>query len=530
MANNSTSSTIQNTFYNYLDTIPNSILLLDFAYQIQFINQTAMLSLKSSELMTSSLKTIFDLVAPHYHSVLQSSLDDVAAMITRQKEVVCTLRIPREDIFVILTFHHFTFGEFSGIQIRLQSHNLNDKQKIPFKVISNDKSLEDIFRKLVHQEQELADSQQRYRIISENSHDLVTLYDTAFNFSFVSPSIINYGQVPAEFVGRNFFEVFEYEPSFCTFFEKEIFEPLLQHKTKLVGPLVIKRMTDKGERDLELVAKPIFDEKDNLTFILTTEQDVTERIKAASELKEAFKKEKHLNELKSQFVSMASHQFRTPLSVIRANMELFEMLKFELPQTTVKRAERIINRTQSEVSRLTSMINDVLILGRLDAAKTPFRPAFIDLVMLCQMILTDEFDAETDNRKGRLITQGKPQKVWCDKNLMFHAIVNLVSNAFKYSQKAPEPIIELTFQTNTVRIAVIDFGIGIEKNELSNLFQSFYRSQNVLNIEGTGLGLVIAKEFVELHDGFIEVESTINVGSKFVIELPINTSKSKSTD
>lgn len=519
---NLTNSTNQDYFYEYLDANPNNIILLDFAYNIEFANKSIIHFFSKNGIAKSSLKTIFDLIASHYHSVLQSSLDDVSAMIVKQREVVCTLKHHHfEEVYIVLTVHRFVCQQLSGIEVQIQQHDLKSVTETPFEVISNTKSLEDIFKKLVNQEEELAQSQERYRIISENSHDIVTLYDTNFNFRFVSPSIINYGQVPAEFVGRNFFEVFERRKTFCELFKTKIFQPLIQNKVKLVGPMVITRKTYEGEKDLEIVAKPIFDDNDQLTFILTTEQDVSERTKAELKLKEALKREKYLNELKTQFVSMASHQFRTPLSVIRANMELFEMIKPEISAKAIKQAERIINRTQSEIRRLTAMIDDVLILGRLDATKTPFRPAFINLVNLCKTILSEEFDAEKDNRKGQFILVGKPQKVWCDKNLMFHAITNLVSNAFKYSKGTPNPTLKLQFFETSVTIAIIDFGIGIEANELQNLFQSFYRSHNVLDIEGTGLGLVIAKEFVELNGGKISVESTINIGSKFVIELPL---------
>ena len=514
---------IQNNFFKYLDANPNNIILLDFAYQIKFANKATIDFLESNRIAESSLKTIFDLVATHYHSVLQSSLDDISAMIEKQKEVVCTLSVrSQKDIFATISFYRYNFKNISGIEVVIQPHYFAATSTPSFEVLSKNKSLDDIFRKLVNQEQELEQSQQRYRIISENSHDVVTLFDTVFNFRFVSPSIINYGQVPAEFVGRNFFEVFKHRSDFCDLFQTKIFEPLLQNKTKLIGPIIITRITDEGEKDLELVAKPIFDDNDNLTFILTTEQDVSERLKAELELKKALKREKYLNELKTQFVSMASHQFRTPLSVIRANIELFDMLKTQLSGKAIGQAERVITRIKNEISRLTLMINDVLVLGKLDAAKTPYRPKKVDLTKLCKTILDDEFDNEPDNRKCQLIINGKPELIWCDKNLMFHAITNLVSNAFKYSKETPNPVLQLTYHEITVEIAIIDFGIGINEKDKQNLFQSFFRSQNVLDIEGTGLGLVIAKEFIELNNGTISVESKLGKGSKFVIQLQKN--------
>jgi PAS domain S-box-containing protein len=653
MSNKSTTN--NKVFYSYLDANPNSLIMLNFNYDIQFVNQAALIFLAQNDFTTSSLKTIFDFITPYYHTVLASALNDVSAITVNQKEVVATLNLAMaDDVFVVLSIHRFAYQELSGLQVQIQQYQQDITIDTTLDIDIHQNSIKEIFRKLGNQEKELVASQERYRIISENSHDLVTLYDTNFNFRFVSPSIINYGLVPAEFVGRNFFEVFETQTKFCELFKTMIFEPLLSKKVKRVGPIVIHRLTDDAAKNLELIAKPIYDDNDNLVFILTTEQDVTDKIKAEKELKasekkyrlisenmsdiitlvtpsgkityvspsvkevlgytskeakevspyewlhpddiemvwnenqskilngaesnqieyrvkhknghylwvetmmmpirnekgqliglqtatrdiserkqgelelkKALEKEKQVSELKTQFVSMASHQFRTPLSVIRANMELLEMLKPNFSEKVSPKAERIISRVQGEIKRLTNMIDDVLILGRLDASKTPFRPEQNDLVQLCKQVIQEEFDAESDNRKADLKIKGEIKLVWFDENLLFQAITNLLSNAFKYSKKAPNPIIELSFEETAVTIAVIDFGIGINKEELQNLFQSFFRSKDVLDIQGTGLGLVIAKEFVAINSGTIHVESEKNKGSRFVINLPFGNQKNK---
>ena len=195
------------------------------------------------------------------------------------------------------------------------------------------------------------------------------------------------------------------------------------------------------------------------------------------------------------------------------------MIKSKLDGKTEKVIDKVSSRVQSEVERLIDMIDDVLILGRLDAQKTPFRPDNHDLVALCQQVLQDESIAKSDDRKAKFIINGEERLVWIDKTLMFNAISNLVSNAFKYSKNKPEPILEIDFQEKLITISVTDFGIGISESELPKLFQTFHRAQNVLDIEGTGLGLAIAKSFIELNGGEIKVESTLNKKSKFVIIL-----------
>jgi PAS domain S-box-containing protein len=649
------STTNSNAFHSYLDVNPDSLILLNFNHDIQFMNQSALILLRQNGCSISSLKTIFDFIRPYYHTVLASALNDVSAIIVNQKEVVAILNLPTpDDVFIVLSIHRFAYQKLSGLEVQVQQYQQGTAIDTTSDIGINQNYIKSIFTKLGKQEKELVESQERYRIISENSHDLVTLYDTSFNFRFVSPSIINYGLVPAEFVGRNFFEVFQARKDFCELFKTEIFEPLLSKKVKRVGPVVIHRLTDEADRNLELIAKPIYDDNDNLVFILTTEQDVTDKIKAKKrlkasekkyrlisenmsdiitlntpsgkityvspsitevlgyipeevqgispyqwfhpddidtiwnknhrkilngeesnqieyrarhkeghylwvemlmmpirnrngqlvglqtstrdiserkrvelELKKALEKEKQVNELKMQFVSMASHQFRTPLSVIHANMELLEMLKSEISDSATPKAERIISRIQGEIKRLTNMIDDVLILGRLDASKTPFRPKLNDLVQLCKQVIQEEFDAENDNRKANLEIEGHVKLVWIDENLLFQAIINLVSNAFKYSKGKSNPIVKLSFKKSAVTIAIIDFGIGIDSEELQNLFQSFFRSKHVLDIQGTGLGLVIAKEFVVMNGGTIHVESQKNKGSEFVINLPYGNQKDR---
>ncbi len=631
-------SDMQSVFHEYLNNNSDALLLLDYKYNIQFEN-LAFLNFKNQKNANfsnekSSLTTIFDFISPQYHAVLRAALNDVESINVLSKEVICSLK-GLEDEMIVLKIQRYAFNTQSGFQIHLFWNNSEKLNSL--------KSLNDT---LATQEQELLESQQRYQIISENSYDLVTLYDTNFNFRFVSPSIVNIGRVPSEFVGRNFFDVFKQRTNFCYTFKQYIFDPLIQQKVRKIEPIIIQRNTDEGERDFELVAKPIFDENDKLQFILTSEIDVTdklsaenqlkaseqkyrlisenmsdmvtlcdldcnityasvsvekllgydlanfmnlsisdwiepenlqyfkneifdlikndkqvvrfsyqiirkdkkviwveslaspvfdenmkltsiqmstrdisERKKAELELKAALEKEKQLNELKTQFVSMASHQFRTPISVIRANTELLEMVKTKLEGKAKRVVDKVSNRIQSEVKRLINMIDDVLILGTLDAKKTPYRPDNHDLVALCQKVLQDESFAKADNREAEFIIKGEERLVWIDKTLMFNAISNLVSNAFKYSKDKREPIVEIDFQEKEVFVSVTDFGIGISEAEIPKLFQTFHRAQNVLDIEGTGLGLAIAKSFIELNGGKIKVESTLNEMSKFVIIL-----------
>ena len=147
-------------------------------------------------------------------------------------------------------------------------------------------------------------------------------------------------------------------------------------------------------------------------------------------------------------------------------------------------------------------------------------PKELNLVVLVTEIQTHTSSIQPDGRRLKLEVTGKPVLALLDEKLVQHVIENLVSNAFKYS-KDKNPKLTLVFKQKTVSISVEDKGIGIPKNELDKLFQPFHRADNVADIPGTGLGLVIAKEYTELNGGNIQVESKVNEGTKFVVTFPI---------
>jgi nitrogen-specific signal transduction histidine kinase len=179
MSNKSTTN--NKVFYSYLDANPNSLIMLNFNYDIQFVNQAALIFLAQNDFTTSSLKTIFDFITPYYHTVLASALNDVSAITVNQKEVVATLNLAMaDDVFVVLSIHRFAYQELSGLQVQIQQYQQDITIDTTLDIDIHQNSIKEIFRKLGNQEKELVASQERYRIISENSHDLVTLYDTNF--------------------------------------------------------------------------------------------------------------------------------------------------------------------------------------------------------------------------------------------------------------------------------------------------------------------------------------------------------------
>ena len=237
---------------------------------------------------------------------------------------------------------------------------------------------------------------------------------------------------------------------------------------------------------------------------------------------ESLEREKELGQLKTSFVTVASHQFRTPLSVIQANTYLLEMLSATSEKQDVEKYKKVNKRITEAISKMTDLMDDVLMLGKLTSGKVPLNIENIDLVEFCKN-LAEEFNAvQSDGRMIFFSTIGESYKVNLDAKLLGHSLSNLISNAFKYSVGKQPPNLSINFKSKEVILSVEDYGIGIPEEEKSHLFEPFFRADNATEVQGTGLGLSIAKEYVEINKGVITAKSVLGEGSSFQISFNAN--------
>lgn len=243
-----------------------------------------------------------------------------------------------------------------------------------------------------------------------------------------------------------------------------------------------------------------------------------QRKRAEEEIRKALVKEKELNELKSRFVSMTSHEFRTPLGTILSSAELLE--KYRIRWTEEKQTTHL-QRIQTAVKHMTEMLNNVLTLGKAEAGKLEFNPTFIDLERFCRD-LVDGFQLEEENQQ-RIIFHSDSfgDRAFVDEKLLRHILTNLLCNALKYSSQESSVELSLKYEENQAVFQVRDWGIGIPSSDQKRLFESFHRASNVGNIQGTGLGLAIVKNCVDLQGGRISISSQVGVGTTFTVSLPI---------
>lgn len=254
-----------------------------------------------------------------------------------------------------------------------------------------------------------------------------------------------------------------------------------------------------------------------------TVQDITEIKKGMLLMEENLNREQELNKLKSRFISMASHEFRTPLATITTSVELIQMNLARILDTSNTDLDKHTNSILNQIERLEKTLDGILMLEKSIQGK--IEPAFekVDIeVMLHDLI--NGVNISGDSRVPKLVIDLDSNEIISDNNLLHHVLQNVISNALKYSKGEKEPEVLVKNQEDTLVIEVIDYGIGIPESDKAGLFNSFYRAKNTAGIKGTGLGLSIVKEFVVLLKGDIKIESKEGEGTKVQIVLPLSPS------
>lgn len=251
-------------------------------------------------------------------------------------------------------------------------------------------------------------------------------------------------------------------------------------------------------------------------LIQIIEQQNAALLKTQEELARALDREKELNELKSRFLSMASHEFRTPLSTILSSAYLAKQYAKEDEQAKrEKHSERIIHA----VSILTGLLDDFLSIGKIEAGKLNANYSEADI----EHLISDLIDNLSNTLKpGQKIiyTHTGERMVNTDPSLLRHILMNLVSNAKKFSPENSEILVNTNNDGTALTLSVKDNGIGIAAQDKQYLFERFFRASNAANIQGTGLGLHIVARYVELMNGAITCQSELNTGTTFTIVIP----------
>jgi PAS domain S-box-containing protein len=252
------------------------------------------------------------------------------------------------------------------------------------------------------------------------------------------------------------------------------------------------------------------------TMILKEALEKLER--SQIELSEALDKERQLNEIKGRFVSMASHEFRTPLSTVLSSASL---LSTYVERADYDKCSRHIDKIKNSVKHLNDILEDFLSLGKLDEGKV--------ITHITEFDLQDFVGETVDEMKG-LLKKGQyfeahyngDRVIRSDKKLLKNVLINLITNAIKFSGEDKMIRVETVTGQSLATISVADQGIGISSQDQHHLFTSFFRGVNATNIAGTGLGLHIVKRYIDLLKGSVDLKSELGKGTTTIISIPIN--------
>ncbi len=290
--------------------------------------------------------------------------------------------------------------------------------------------------------------------------------------------------------------------SFVDISERKQYENALKDTNEILE-LKVKERTE----DLELLIKKL-------------KLEISEREKVEQELRRLFLQEKELGEMKMRFVNMVSHEFRTPLTVIKSSSQLIERYYERFTQLELKRQ---IEKILHSVDKLTDLLDNTTFLGRSEAHKIPLQLQEVNLTNFFENLIKDIKQTYATTHKFVVNIQSEIDYIFSDPKLLWHILNNLLTNAVKYSPSTSHINVFAKKTNSAVQFEVQDFGIGIPEDEQHQIFEMFYRASNVGVLPGTGLGLSVVNESVKKLNGHIRVQSTQGSGTTFLVLLPIMT-------
>lgn len=365
-------------------------------------------------------------------------------------------------------------------------------------------------------EEALKQSEERFRNLVETTSDWVWEIDENAVYTYTSPQVQEIlGYKPEEVLGKtplDFMPMKEAAEMADIFLRPAAPQQLLTcierinlHKN---GHVVV----------LESSGVPLLDGKGSFKGYRGIDRNITLRKQSEEKMRQALEKEKEIVQLRSQFISMASHDLRNPLTTILTSTDLLKSFGHKLND---EKRLKLHNKIQASVKVMTLLLDDVLFISKTDAGRTKFEPMYLNLEAFCRDILEDiQFNAKVSH-SFVFEYRGDCASAEMDRNLLRRMLTNLLSNAVKYSPEGGTIQFEVTCDHKKAVFEIQDSGIGIPESDQERLFEAFHRASNVGSLPGTGLGMTIVKKAVDLHKGSITFKSSVGVGTSFIVSLPL---------
>ncbi len=476
------------------ENVSDAVIATDLNFQIQSWNRAAetIYGWCADEVIGQSVNQI---LSTHYASAQESDKHAQQAMLEQgqwQGEIVHR----RKDGTELYMLSSVTM--------------LKDEQGLAFGVVAINRNITERKRA----DAALREQRDFLQLVINSVPDLILVKDGAGQFQLVNEHAAHiYGTTPAAMVGKTDADM-NHNPSEVAFLYQKDLEALASRQLVFVAEQAVRG------RYYQTSKIPLQTSAEQPARLLVVASDITARKQAEAALQQALQTEKELGELKSRFISMATHEFRNPLSSILLLTEVLRDFRHKLSDEQIGQR---LGKIEAKVHHLKGIMEDVLQLTRLQARRTHHHPVWFELDTLCRDVL-EEFQSEAvDTNRLVYSYDGDRGEVYLDKNLMRKIITNLISNALKYSAADTIVRFSLVSAKEVLVLQVQDNGIGIPAADLESLFEPFHRASNVDTIAGTGLGLTITKEAVELQGGSIIVESQHGVGTTFTVSIPLLT-------
>lgn len=500
-------------YQSLFETSIDGIAIIDQKGIIQDVND-AMLKLmgyEKSELLGQNISMLMD--SPHrerHDGYLQNYQETRQAKIIgigREVEARCKDGTVFPIRLAVSEFEVDGVPYYTGIIHDLtEEHNI--KAKLNKYALELEQRVTERTAKLEKAQRELLSSQKLYEAIAQNfPNGTIGVLDREFNILFMEGTELNqWGFGSERLLDENYIKLLP----------EEVQAEVQEHLNQVLNGERRDFEIHSGEKVYLGRSVPLPNEDGKIDKILQVDINITKEKQAEEEIYNALMKEKQLNELKSNFVSMASHEFRTPLSSIQSSAALIKRYS-ELEQQDKR--ERHIEKINSNVKNLNLILNDFLSLEKIEGGLIANNPKELSLSDFLLEIIEETSPLKKKDQEIIFEPEHRSDVVSFDPFLLRNILNNLLSNAFKYSSMDGCIKMRTSQSKEHIIISVIDRGIGISKQDQEQLFSRFYRASNATNIQGTGLGLNIVKRYAQLMQAEITFESELNKGSIFSIKL-----------
>ncbi len=356
----------------------------------------------------------------------------------------------------------------------------------------------------VKTEQEIAAQREFFRKILNDLPAEVVIVSTDYKYKFINKYAIKDDELRQWMIDKDDFDFYKQrnlDLEIPKIRRKHLQEAIAQKKE-----IRFLEYFEKSEKYSLRLLQPTFNNQDGLEYVIGYGLDVTEQMRAIV-------KEKELNQQKSRFINITSHELRTPLTIIYSNAELLQMI-YQNETFNVH-----IDRILKEVDSMTDILNELMIVNKIEKGEVEVSKSTVDVEKYIQDI-TYLFRPYRDGRTLELEIAPEASDWYFDDKLLKYAVTNILTNAFKYSRNKKSPELKVFVEEGSLKIRVKDYGIGIPKSDIRDIFKTFYRASNVGTIQGTGIGLMIVEYAVKKHNGRVEIDSETGRGTVVTLTIP----------